>query len=65
MSIEEYFDTCIDVWDRYTRTPCMVEDMKAVVKQFDSSKNYGDIEENRLEDLTNTFDRIRKEIYNQ
>lgn len=64
MSIEGYFDGIIETWNKQEHpTPCMIEDMKTVLKQFKISKAYEDISDNRLQDLTESFERIEKEIY--
>lgn len=64
MSIEGYFDSVIDIWYRYPKhTKCMVEDMKTVIRQFETSKSYGDISDDRIKDLSETFNKIHKEVY--
>ena len=66
MSITGYFDSVIviNIWNTTDkRTSTMIRDMKAVLRQFDVSMSFAEIDKDRIEDLTNTFDKIRKEVY--
>ena len=64
MSIEGYFDSIIETWYKYPKhTPCMVEDMKTVIRQFNTSLSYEDIEPDRVQDLKEKFNKIYKEVY--
>ena len=64
MSIEGYFDSVIDIWYRYPKhTKCMVEDMKTVIRQFETSRTLNEIDNDRLKDLSEKFETIRKEVY--
>ena len=64
MSFEGYFDSVIKQW--YTlekRTPTLKRDMQNVIRQFQTSLEYGEIEESRISDLKYKFDRISREVY--
>lgn len=64
MSFEGYFDSVIKQW--YTlekRTPTLKRDMQNVIRQFQTSLEYGEIEESRIADLKYKFDKISREVY--
>ena len=64
MSIEGYFDSIINIWNsKDKRTKRMVDEMKAVIRQFDTSRTLDEIDKNRLKDLSEKFETIRKEVY--
>ena len=64
MSIEAYFDSILESWDKFPEhNRYMKEDMKTVIRQFDTSISYDEIEKDRVQDLTDKFRKIRKEVY--
>lgn len=64
MSMTGYFDSVINIWNTTDkRTPTMIKDMKAILRQFDVSMSFAEIDKDRIKDLTDTFNKIRKEVY--
>lgn len=60
MSLEGYFDSVLEIWNKYDHTECMTEDMKTVLNQFKSSKE--EISGKRLKDLNESFEKIESEL---
>ena len=60
MSLEGYFDSVLEIWNKYDHTDCMVEDMKTVLNQFKTSKN--EISGERLKDLSKSFKKVEGQI---
>lgn len=66
MSIEGCFDSIIRIWyDKNTKhTPTLKREMKEVLRLFQASRDFfEEIPEDRVDDLTRTFNEIRKEVY--
>ena len=65
MSHEGYFDSILRIWySKEKYTPTLKRDMKEVLRQFETSIQYGEIPAERIKDLTTAFNKIRKEVYN-
>lgn len=67
MSLEGYFESIINDWNEFPdHTPCMLEEMKAVIRQFNESRVYGDFNNPEKElELADKFTEIYNEVYNQ
>ena len=63
MSIEGYFEGVLRNWDRAKHTPGMVNDMKTVLRQFDTSITLDEISNEKKDILSRRFNQIRKEVY--
>jgi RNA binding exosome subunit len=64
MSLEGYFDSVIKIWNSTEdKKKSMENEMKAVLRQFDASMSLAEISQDRIEDLSSSFNKIRKEVY--
>ena len=64
MSYEGYFDSILRIWySKEKHTPTLKQDMKEVLRQFETSIQYEEIPAERIKDLTTEFNKIRKEVY--
>lgn len=65
MSVTGYFESIINTWyNLEKRTPTAKRDMKEVLRQFNIAVQHDEIEKDKLKELTNTFNKIYKEVYN-
>lgn len=64
MSLEGYFDSVIKIWNSTEdKKKSMENEMKAVLRRFDTSMSLAEISQDRIEDLSSSFNKIRKEVY--
>jgi len=64
MSLEGCFDSVIKIWNSTEdKKKSMENEMKAVLRQFDASMSLAEISQDRIEDLSSSFNKIRKEVY--
>ena len=63
MSITGYFEGVIREWKTQKHTPTFKKNMKEVLRQFDVSLKYNEIDEDKLGSLKYEFKLIRDEVY--